>query len=137
MTNGLFKIGIKGTNSTQKEMTSITSLNCSIIDQYDWFEEFYPMELQGYLRRIQKFDSFSIRFNGNRDINNEECNYLDRLLSSLTEEMYTIFELTMPDGGKHKGYCYVENNSSPEYFNFTVSSYGKISTILTSKRQVK
>ncbi|MDN4600042.1 hypothetical protein P5G61_02290 [Paenibacillus sp. F6_3S_P_1C] len=98
--NNIFKVGIKGRESTDSDMKTIKDLEnfAPAIDGNT--EEWSAMDQGGWTRRAVTGKSLSFSFSGKRNYGDPGNDYVAGLLLGTGQEVETIFEWTMPSGAK-------------------------------------
>ncbi|SLJ92698.1 MULTISPECIES: phage tail tube protein [unclassified Paenibacillus] len=98
--NNIFKVGIKGRESTDTDMKTIKDLEnfAPAIDGNT--EEWSAMDQGGWTRRAVTGKSLSFSFSGKRNYGDPGNDYVAGLLLGTGQEVETIFEWTMPSGAK-------------------------------------
>lgn len=98
--NNIFKVGIKGRESTDSDMKTIKDLEnfAPAIDGNT--EEWSSMDQGGWTRRAVTGKSLSFSFSGKRNYGDPGNDYVAGLMLGTGQQVETIFEWTMPSGAK-------------------------------------
>ncbi|WP_091014780.1 phage tail tube protein [Paenibacillus amylolyticus] len=105
--NNIFKVGIKGRESTDTDMKTIKDLEnfAPAIDGNT--EEWSAMDQAGWTRRAVTGKSLSFSFSGKRNYGDPGNDYVAGLMLGTGQEVETIFEWTMPSGAKLTMNCVI------------------------------
>lgn len=96
----VFKIGTSGKSSTSEQMKTIADLETFSVSLDNGIEEWNPMDMKGWKRRLMTAKALGITLNGKRNVGDDGNDYVAGLAFKTGQDAETKFEWTMPDGTK-------------------------------------
>lgn len=96
--NNQFKIGTNGLNSEKPDMATISDLETFEVSFDNNVEEWSPMDMEGWTRRLATGKSLSITLSGKRNTEDNGNNYVSGLAFKTGTDLYSKFEWVMIDG---------------------------------------
>lgn len=96
--NNQFKIGTNGLNSEKSDMATISDLETFEVSFDNNVEEWSPMDMEGWTRRLATGKSLSITLSGKRNTEDNGNNYVSGLAFKTGTDLYSKFEWVMIDG---------------------------------------
>jgi hypothetical protein len=93
-----FEIGTKGLESTTEDMKKIADLETFEVSFDNNIEEWTPMDLEGWKRRLATGKSLGITLSGKRNTDDDGNSYVAGLSFKTGTELYSKFKWTMIDG---------------------------------------
>lgn len=103
----VFKIGTSGTASTAEQMKTIAEMESFSVSIDGNVEEWRPMTLQGWVRRMVTGKALSISMTGKRNVGDAGNDYVAGLAYKTGADAETKFEWDLPDGSKLEFDCVV------------------------------
>lgn len=127
-----FKIGAKGRESTASEMVLVREMETFSVSIDGKNEEWSPMEMEGWVRRMVTGKSLSIKLSGKRYVGDEGNDYVADSAWKTGEGCCTTFEWEFPSGAKLTFDCILQvinpgggDSTSVSGLEFEVLSDGK------------
>ena len=117
--NNVFKIGTKGLQSTESDMKTIADLETFEVSFDNNIEEWSPMDLEGWKRRLATGKGLGITLSGKRNTDDDGNNYISGMSFKSGTALYSKFEWIMIDGTKVEFNCVINvtNNSGGDSTN--------------------
>ena len=117
--NNQFKIGTNGLNSEKSDMATISDLETFEVSFDNNVEEWSPMDMEGWKRRLATGKSLGITLSGKRNTDDDGNNYISGMSFKSGTALYSKFEWIMIDGTKVEFNCVVNvtNNSGGDTTN--------------------
>ena len=122
----IFKIG-----PTKEELKTVADLETFSVSIDNGIEEWYPMEHEGWVRRLMTSKALTISLNGKRNIGDEGNDYVAGLALLNGTDANAVFEWVMPSGTTITFNCVVSitelggDSTNAEALGFEVQSDGK------------
>lgn len=102
-----FKIGVKGRASTDAEMALVAEMESFSVAIDGNVEEWRPMEMEGWVRRMVTGKSLTIGLNGKRHVGDPGNDYVADRAWGTGATCESLFEWEFPSGAKLKFDCVV------------------------------
>lgn len=102
-----FKIGIKGRSSSDSEMAIVAEMESFSVSIDGNVEEWKPMEMEGWTRRMVTGKSLTIGLNGKRHVGDPGNDYVADRAWGTGATCESRFEWEFPSGAKLKFDCVI------------------------------
>lgn len=107
-----FRIGLKGIESTEQDMSIVKDMETFSINFDNGVEEWTALDQEGWARRLVTAKSISISLSGKRNYSDDGNNYIASLAYENGTGACTIMDAEFPNGSILKMNCIINVSTS-------------------------
>ncbi|MCL2170779.1 MAG: hypothetical protein FWB71_01390 [Defluviitaleaceae bacterium] len=107
-----FRVGVRGRASQPGDMHPVRDMETFSVNFNNGIESFYPIDGNGWARRLMTSKSLTISLSGKRNYLDRGNNYVAGLAYLSGEQTYSILEATFPNGDTLRMNCCINVTSS-------------------------